>query len=319
MNRTKQITEAGLFSAILVVFIVGSFYIPFIGGILTLFLPLSVIVLASRNKISNVVVSAIVAGLISSAIVTLVYGLSMAAIALFVGLPIGEMIKRSKQPLQTVLVGGVGAIIVFFIFFFALEWTTGISLMDEIEHTFQLSMNLQGSMGTALEGIGVENAGETMAQSQQTLEDMLYLMRLILPSVLIIFSMFFSLVNMAMAHQILKRMHIDYVPFGSFAEFSYPRHLAYGSAGMVILAYIIGRLGWVDATLLTSNFMYLFLMLFGFQGLAVLYFYLQKFFGKISARVMLVAFFLLGGFQYVALFGFMDVLFNFRKLGATKE
>jgi hypothetical protein len=34
---------------------------------------------------------------------------------------------------------------------------------------------------------------------------------------------------------------------------------------------------------------------------------------------MLVAFFLLGGFQYVALFGFMDVLFNFRKLGATKE
>lgn len=319
MNRTKEITEAGLFSAILVVFIVGSFYIPFIGGVLTLFLPLSIIVLATHNRISNVIVASIVAGLISSAIVSIVYGLSMAAIALFVGLPIGEMIKRSKKPLQTVLIGGVGAIIVFFLFFFALEWTTGISLIDEIERTFQMSMDLQGTMGSALEDIGVENVSEAFAESQQTLDDMLYLMRLILPSVLIIFSMFYSMVNIAMAHQVLKRMNISYEPFGSFAEFTYPRHFAYGSAGMVVLAYVIGRFGWVDATLLTSNFMYLFLMLFGFQGLAVLYFYLLKFFGKVSARVMLVAFFLLGGFQYVALFGFMDVLFNFRKLGTIKE
>lgn len=319
MNRTNKITEAGLFSAILVIFIVGAFYIPILGGLMTLFLPLSTLVLTTRNKVSYVIVSALVAGLISSALVTLVYGVGMALIALAVGLPIGLMVKRGQRPLHAVFAGGIGAVIAFFLLFFLLEWTTGISLMEEIEHSFTMSMDFQDTMRETLTGFGMDGAEETFEESQQILEDMLYLMGLILPSILIIFSMFYALVNLAMAQQIFKRIKINYHPMGRFSEFSYPRHLAYGSAGMVALAYFIGNMGWIDAELLVSNFMYLFLMIFGFQGFAVLYFYLLKFFGKIPSRILLTAFFLMGGFQYVALFGFMDVLFNFRKIGVSKE
>lgn len=315
MNRTREITEAGLFAAILVLFIVGSFYIPILGNVMVFFLPLPIVILTMKNKIVNALIAAVIAGLISSTLVTVVYGLSMAAVAIGVGLPLGWMMKKKQPALNVVLIGGLGALVAFFLFFLLLDLTTGVSITEEIERSFTMSMDFQESFGQTMENLGAENVSETFEQSKATLEEMLYLMGLILPSLLIVFSMFYTLINMLMAHQILKRLRIDHRPLGSFANFTYPKHLAYGSAGMIVLAYLVGSTGWVDPVLLTANFSYLFFMIFAVQGSALIYFFMNKYFNKGLSRLMLAIILFIGGFQYIAFIGFFDVIFNIRKFG----
>lgn len=50
LNKTKEITEAGLFAALLVVIITGVFYIPLLGGIMMLFVPVPIVILTMRVK-----------------------------------------------------------------------------------------------------------------------------------------------------------------------------------------------------------------------------------------------------------------------------
>ena len=61
LNKTKEITEAGLFAALLVVIITGVFYIPLLGGIMMLFVPVPIVILTMRVKPLYVTASTAVA------------------------------------------------------------------------------------------------------------------------------------------------------------------------------------------------------------------------------------------------------------------
>jgi uncharacterized protein YybS (DUF2232 family) len=162
--------------------------------------------------------------------------------------------------------------------------------------------------------MGVDTTG-SLEEAQVLLNEMLYIMKLIMPAMILVFSMFYSAVNLVFSHQVLKRLRIDHIPVGSFEHFSYPKHMAYGSVGMIVLAYLVGSLGAVDLDLISANFAYLFITVFSVQGMAVIYYYLKKRSGKASGIVVIVLLAIIGLLNYIAFLGFFDVMMDLRKLG----
>lgn len=313
MRSTREITEAGLFAALTSVMIVSAFYIPLLGSVMGLFLPIPIIVLTVKNKPVYVVVSALVAIFISGLIISFINSITLGAVALMVGLPIGFAIKQKQRNLLALLFGTIGAAIGFLIVFKILEVTTGVTLIQTIEESFTMSMDVQTGLTSAIEGMGVDTTG-SLEEAQLLLNEMLYIMKLIMPAMILVFSMFYSAVNLAFSHQVLKRLRIDHIPMGPFEQFSYPKHMAYGSVGMIVLAYLVGSIGVVDVDLLSANFAYLFITVFSVQGMAVIYYFMKKRSGKASGIIVIVLLAIIGLLNYIAFLGFFDVMMDLRKL-----
>ncbi|GAB6107460.1 YybS family protein [Fusibacter bizertensis] len=312
MNKTRQITEAGLFAALLTVLIIGTFYIPVIGNVLALFLPTPVIILTMKNKPLYVIMAAAASIIISGIAITFISSMALGGIALVVGLPMGLAMKKKSSNLMTLLVGSVGAAISFFVVFSILEWLTGITMIGMVEDSFKISMELQTSINSAADGLGVNTAG-SLDDVQEMFDQMIYLMKLIMPALVLILSFFYSAANQIFSIQLMKRMNIDHIALGNFDEFRYPKHLAYGGLGMMVLAYLLSYLGYVDSKLIIANFTYLFMMIFSVQGVSLIYYYMKKRSGKALGVIVIVILLLFGFLQYIAYLGFFDVMVDLRK------
>jgi uncharacterized protein YybS (DUF2232 family) len=81
LSRTREITEAGLFAALIAVLIIAAFYIPVIGSIMGMFLPLPVIILTMKNRPVYVVVSAVVAIILAGMAVTFISSIALGGMA----------------------------------------------------------------------------------------------------------------------------------------------------------------------------------------------------------------------------------------------
>ena len=312
MSRTREITEAGLFAALIAVLIIASFYIPVLGSIMGMFLPLPVIVLTMKNKPIYVIASCIVAIILAGMAVTFISSIALGGMALIVGFPMGLALKYKKKNLVTLLIGTLCAAAGFFIVFSLVEFTTGITLMQTIEESFKMSMDIQTGLTSAVEGLGVDSEA-SLVEAQNLMDNMLYLMKLVMPALMMVMAMFYSAANLVLSHQILKRLNIDRVPLGTFDQFRYPKHLAYGSLGMMLLAFLLGYFKVVDAQLITSNFAYLFMVIFSIQGMSLIYYWMKKRTGKASGFVLIILLAFLGFIQYIAFLGFFDVLMDIRK------
>ncbi len=312
MNKTREITEAGLFAALIAVLIIASFYIPIIGSIMGMFLPLPIIVLTMKNKPLYVIASGVVAIILAGMVVSIISSIALGGMALLVGFPMGMAMKYKKKNLVTLLIGSLSAAAGFFLVFSMIEITTGITLMQTIEESFKMSMDIQSGLTSAVQGLGVDSK-TSLVEAQKLMDNLLYLMKLIMPALILVMAMFYSAANLMISHQVLKRLNIDHVPLGTFDTFRYPKHLAYGSIGMMVLAYLLGSFNIVDMQLITANFAYLFTAIFSIQGMSLIYYWMKKRTGKASGFILIVLLAFFGMIQYIAFLGFFDVLMDIRK------
>ncbi len=321
LNRTKELVEASLLAAIMVVMIVAGHFVPLIGIFAVLFIPLPIIILAFKNKLSYTIIAGIIATLISSAIVTPIVGLLSGAIALLTGVPMGLLMKRKEGALKTVVLSGLGALLAsLFILVVGTRVIFGSNMTDYVNQMFTLPATFEQDMMAVGQLMNnPDQMAESIQKTMQLMDQMKYLMNLLFPALLIVSGMMISGVNYAFSRLVFKKLRLPLNPVGSFKDFTYPRHVGYGSFIMLILAYIVGYLGVVDMQLITSNFLYLFLVVFAIQGLAALYYYLLKVVPKGGAIAIIVVLLLIGFLQYISLLGIFDLMIGLRKRESLKR
>lgn len=300
----------------MVLFMIGTFYIPVLGSLMAIFLPLPVMVLTIKNRVPYVIVATLVASLLAGMLITIISSFGMGVMALMVGLPLGLGIKHKKEGFFTVIFGAMGAMIGFYVTFSLLELITGIGLYETIDLTLRESFEMQRTMLTASSALSPENVAMALEQVERTTEQLLTMLALLFPSIMLLMSVMYAWINYAFAPKVLRRLRLESPESKPFSEFTYPRHFAYGASGMLALAWLLGALKLIDPILIMSNFSYLFHMIFLIQALAVIYAYFKKKMQKgpsVLLTVLVVAFI---PFQFLSFLGFFDVLFNFRKLNA---
>jgi uncharacterized protein YybS (DUF2232 family) len=314
VKNVRSLTEGAVLLAAYTVILLITVYIPVIGIVSNLFLPVPVILYAAKNDWKSSSVFMVAAILISFIVgasfalpFTLTYGLT--------GAVMGALIFKKKSSFTILLISSL-------IFLATIITSYGVSvyffkfdIIQEIIKLFQKSINMAVEM--------IRNSGQPekakQLKSQFTLA--LKTFKFILPTILVISSLFSVFITQLISYPIIKRFGVKMENWKPFRELMLPRNLLWYflltlSANMLFHP----ALGTIWSTILL-NFTVTLLFFMVFQGYSfILYYFFQKGVAKsLSILLIIVSFVIPFSLYIVGILGIMDLGFDLRKRFDKKE
>lgn len=310
MKSTQQLVELGLFSALMVVGIIGAMYIPVLGTAMLLVLPLPVIVLSQKHTFVNALLASGAAMILAGFIIGPVSTLAIALPAFSVGMAAGvTMRKRHPYSIVIAAAGAAGAV-AFFVMIALESQIFGITLEGLVDENIRMMIDMQRQVGGMMSGGDPETVSKVIEQMEALGE----VMKLLVPAGLIAVSTAYAAINVVISFGILRRLKLSHRKPDPFERFHYPRHLAYAAVAMMLLAYIFSQMGIIQEKLIMANFEVLFALIFSVQGFSLIYGFTKIRIGKGGSIAVIVILIVFQMFPIVSMLGFADALFDLRRL-----
>jgi uncharacterized protein YybS (DUF2232 family) len=277
---------------------------PFVG----LFVPLPI--LFYRSKLGRSSGLLILMGV--CLIVTAFVGLNSAGTAVFlfelglVGLILPEVFEMRLSVDKTVGItaGGVLTTSAVILALYALFSTTSPWVMaaDYLEKSAKLALAMYREMDVPEENI------EMLAQS---MDGILYIMLRIIPALVIVATLFVVWTNLLLARFVLRSNALFCPDFGKLNQWKAPEHLVWVAIGSGVLL-LFGHSG---LKMLGINGLIVMMMIYFFQGIAVVSFYFEK---KQFPKILRTILYGLMAVQQLLLLvvvavGFFDIWIDFRR------
>ncbi len=289
----------------------ASMLIPLVGIFCSLLLPLPT--LYYRIKLGRTISALIpIIGLVLLVVVmnTFPFDIVFVAVLLIIGFSLGELLESQFSIEKTVLVtcGLVllgGAFSLIFI-----SATTGHSLLanfsQSVANNREFLLQLYQSMGLPAEGI---------QDFTRFLDEIQKIVIRILPALVITTTFFVIWINLLLGRSLLKSRHMGYPAYDRLNLWQAPDHLVWGIIGCGLLMLIPDDF----SKTIGLNGLITLMMVYFFQGIAIVSFFFEKMQVPRFAKVMLYALLVLQEVLLVVIaIGFIDVWANFRKLATTK-
>lgn len=287
--------------------LLGAYFMPYLFFIT----PVPLIILVYRHGmrpgILVAVTSALLGGIVLSTIPTMVFLLILG----LVGLAMGEALREGFPPHRIMLIGTATSVISLLL----MVAVTAVFLdLNVLETTFEtMERSLQQAL-KVYERFGVEEHPLFKAES---LGEFMRLLKLALPAALLTTAIIMTFVNYWLARLILNRLGAKLPWLKPFRLWRFPWYLAWGYIlGQGLLLVTQGQANgnlWFGVGL---NLQILFNYVFLLQGLAILWFYLDK--GNVPKLVRWITIIFVFNPLFTTLVvwvGVLDTWFNFRKLG----
>src|SRR5699024_5286867 len=255
--------------------------------------------------------------ILSMIIVTLLLGLiADKTIGLFIllafapiSIALNYLIKKRKSSQEIMLYTTIVALISYIITITLLGKITGISFVNQIEEAFSQVLKSQIKL---LKDMGLSSY--EMYETTDNLKNIYEYMILIIPSTIIMFSMFTAFLNNIISTSILRKMGYGIVSVPRFSYFKLPDNIILGTIVIYVGVFILRALKvtyhetiLINVTLLISFFFFL-------EGLAVIIFYLNKSrLNKVIKGILII--FIIATVPLsaiISIIGFLDIIFDFR-------
>jgi uncharacterized protein YybS (DUF2232 family) len=285
-----------------------SVYIPIIGFVCSLFIPLPI--LFYRSKLGRAT-GAIIPILSIIVIVAFLGGLSIDILffveLLLLGFVLSELIERNLSIEKTMLYtcGSVIFIGIVGLFFYNNLSDKGFYALiaEYVSKNLILTLEIYENMGVSQESIHMIS---------NSLENIEYVLIRIIPALVVASTLFVSWTNLLVAKPILKNHGFFYPSFGSLKHWKAPEFLVWGIIGCGLLLLMPEK----TFRFFGLNGLLILLTIYFFQGIAIVSFYFEK---KKFPRMLRVFLYSLIALQQVVLIliiglGFFDMWLNFRKL-----
>lgn len=313
MKNVHKLTEGALFLAAFAVLLLITIYIPVLGVVVNLFIPLPFIMFAAKNDrkssfvflIGAVLISFIV-GTVFAIPLTLSYGLT--------GIIIGDFIREKKNRIA----GFIAGVIVFLITIVA-QYAISVAFfeMDVIKESlgaFEESIDMSFEM---LEKLGQSPDPKMVEQFEASI----HMLETLVPSVFVLASFMIVFITELISFPIAKRFGVDVPKWKPFRELTLPKSLLWYYLlvliGTILLNPEVGTY-WHTALINLSFILQFFMVL---QGLSFIYYIsYEKALPKFIPILVTVLVFLLPIVLYIVrILGIIDLGFNLRKRGAEKK
>jgi len=312
MNRfsTKAIVEGALLSAITVVLTFFSLYVPGLGLLADLVLPVPTIILGMKHGLKISLLSVVVSGAVIAAFSGPIRAITSVLTFGLVGMGMGWALERKYSATKIFAVGTVASLVSNIALFLLSLAVMGINpLLEEIE-IYRESLNSVTEIYGRL-GVSPETIQPTIEMYQSILE----LLPLLIPAMLILASLSSAFLSYSVSKMILGRLGYAMEDFPPFWQWRMPPY--------TLLLFLLGQICillenyWPTGILkqIGMNVQLIFTIAFFIQGLSVLAFYLARH----NVSKVLRLFILLFAFstpllaQILLLVGMFDTAFNFRK------
>jgi uncharacterized protein YybS (DUF2232 family) len=286
-----------------------SVFIPIIGFVGALFIPLPI--LYYRIKLGRIIGAFI--PVFSGIILLIVIG-GMSTDTLFfaelllIGFLLGELIGLNLSIEKTILLTTAAVLLsgLISLFIFSVFSGTGITTVvsEYVGRNLELTMALYQSMGMSEENIRLIS---------QTLEQIHQVLLRITPALVTASTLFVTWSNTLLAKPLLRRRSLFYPDFGSLKMWKAPEALVWVAIGCALALFIPAT----AIKIIGLNGLLVLMMVYFFQGIAIVSFYFEK---KRFPRFIRFFLYALIALQQLVLLvviglGFFDMWVNFRRSG----
>ncbi len=243
-------------------------------------------------------------------------GILLVLLFLPISLTIIYGLKYRRKPVEILLSSAVVFFISILLIFVYTQNAFGINIINKMEESFKDILNVQIDM---FEEMGLTNY--EILKTKDLLENGYKYFIWILPSVLIIFSMFLSFCNYYISVHILRKSGIGIVTIPRFSKFKLPNNFMAGIIIMLISAYILKRVDLPHYDTLFLNIAVFIYIMFVIQGLSVVDFYLVKAKMNLILRIILLGVINVAAplSTIISIIGITDTIFDFRRLRKQKS
>lgn len=301
-DHSQKITYGAMMLALFTIFLAGAVYIPFLGSIILIFIPLPIIIYRLRYDRSSTIFVA-VAGTILSIIVG---GILLVPFAMMFGLLaflIAESVLLGKSKLYTFMASGL-----FFILAGALVYLIAV-LVFEINAIDSLMAMLKESemqFKASLESLG------TLPESyEKIVEEAFTMYRSAIPAIFILSVYVFAFIMVIPNFEVLRRLGHQVPTFPPFREMKLPVITIFIYGLMIILPWMMELKPDSSAYLLYVNATIILRVLLLLQGLALVHYFMYKM--KLPAVVTVLSTILALLFSPITtLLGILDIGVNIR-------
>ena len=302
IDNKKALIEAALMATITSLFVIGTFYIPFLGILLTV-LPVPFIIISVRHGTKYTLLSLIIVSLIIGFITGILYTGFVFVIFAPIALAMGYAIKNRKKPYEVIGFGTAASMFSSFFLLQVLAVATGTNIVDEIANAVRGAMEHQAEMLTAME-LSVADINETINYAM-----------MIIPGLIVIQSMIGAFTNYYLTSKAINRFKfIDY-QLGEFSDFKLPGNIIIGSFIIFVLSLMTKYIEGIQHISLITNVFIIFISIFFLQGITFISYLLKKSKVPTFIRVILVVLLVLISplITVVAIMGLIDAVFDVRR------
>ena len=290
-----------------------SVYMPIIGFICSLFIPLPI--LFYRSKLGRTT-GAIIPIITIIVMIAVLGGMSIDILffveLLLLGFVLSELIELDLSIEKTMLYacGSVIFIGIVGLLFYSNLSDKGIYALvaEYVSKNLKLTLEVYENMGVSKESIHMISS---------SLENIEYVLIRIIPALVVASTFFVSWANLLVAKPILKSRGLFYPSFGSLKIWKAPEFLIWVIIGCGLLLLLPEK----TFKIIGLNGLLIMLTVYFFQGIAIVSFYFEK---KRFPRVLKVFLYSLIALQQAVLLviiglGLFDMWLNFRKLEPSPD
>jgi uncharacterized protein YybS (DUF2232 family) len=286
-----------------------SVFIPIIGFVAALFIPLPILFYRLKLGRINGLIIAVATSLL---MVVLIGGLSIDVIffagLLLIGFMLGELFELNLSIEQTTLIASGSVVLSGLISLIISSILSGESVLaivsDYVAKNLELTLVLYKGMGMSPENI------ELISRSLDKIQQVLVA---IIPALVLASTLFVAWISILLAKPVLISRSLSYPDFGPLNLWKAPDYLVWGVIGCGLALF----LPQAAIKVIGINGLLILMTIYFFQGMAIVSFYFDK---KGLPRFVRVFLYTLIALQQLILLaviglGFFDLWVNFRRLG----
>lgn len=265
MNKSKQLTEGALLTAVYIVLLLIVFFIPVLQIVGIFVLPVPFVIYAAHHGWKPSIVMAVVVLLLTAMFATIV-SLPMSLLSAIGGIVIGNGMHQKKNAYDIWARGTVAYVIGFVLILALLQLVFSINIFNEINMIIDEMMATLNSITSQLQlGTDVESQLEIIEEQMRQFPDLL-------PSTMVIMSIIYALITQWVSYKVINRLNRENYSFPPFKQLNFPPAIIW----LYLITFIVSFIGGVEqgSTLgiVIVNAMALLSILLIIQGFSFIFF-----------------------------------------------
>jgi len=301
-DQSRKITYGAMMLALFTILLAGTLYIPFLGSIIVIFIPLPIILYRLRYDRNSTIFVA-VGGILLSLIVGGILTVPFAIMFVLLGFLIAESLLLGKSKLYIFMASGL-----FFIIIGALAYLIAalifeinavdslMAMLKEAETQFKASLASMSALPESYEKI---------------VEEAFTMYRSAIPAIFVLWVYLFAFIMVIPNFEVLRRLGYAVPAFPPFREMKLPVITIFIYGFIILLPYIMDLSPESSAYLLYVNATVILRVLLLLQGLSLIQYFIYKMKLPTVATVFATIFALLFS-PITTLLGIFDIGVNIR-------
>jgi len=284
----------------------ASVLIPILGVVLA-GIPIILLLLKEKGSIHESILTLSMAVVMTYFIFGLFNAIFIAIYGVLTSLVLSYTYYRETKPLKAQLLIGGSVLLSFTMVLYLINMGTDLHISEFFRESFFSSEDMIESMGL-------------LESSEMDLNMVINQILTIIPFIMVLISFVNGIMIFHGNRLVMQKNDKPVVKMENFSDFKLPMHFIYGITFILVLSYLSGLVGMIEFNTISLNIILVLIYVFAFQGASILFYYLdQRNINNFLKGLILVLLIVFQAMFILSIIGWLDMIFDFRRIKNKDE